>query len=167
MISAIVSGAFLAAVITALINVVLARRKSREEERGRQRTIFATAFAAYSSYKEFPYAIRRRRADRAAEERVRLSEALRTIQADIAYHQAWTTVESAAVGAAYGRLIREVRRVAGAAMHEAWNAPPNRADDTMNIPPQTVDLSALSPHETAYLEAVQAHLRRLAPWWAR
>jgi hypothetical protein len=167
LVTAILSGAFLAALITATINLWLARRRSREEERNRLRNSFAEAFATYSAYKEFPYAIRRRRADVPAEERIRLSEALREIQASLAYHLAWTTTESETVGQAYTNLIQQVRRTAGAAMHEAWKAPPTKSDDTMNIPPSVIDLSPLAPHETAYMHAVRDHLTRLAPWWAR
>jgi hypothetical protein len=142
LVTAILSGAFLAALITATINLWLARRRSREEERNRLRNSFAEAFAVYSAYKEFPYAIRRRRADVPAEERIRLSEALREIQASLAYHLAWTTTESETVGQAYTNLVQQVRRTAGAAMHEAWKAPPTKSDDTMNIPPTVIDQPA-------------------------
>jgi hypothetical protein len=167
LVTAVVSGAFLAALITAVINLWLSRRKSREEERNRLRNGFAEAFADYSAYKEFPYAIRRRRADASAEERIRLSEALREVQARLAYHLAWTSLESKAVGQEYSNLVQQVRRIAGAAMHEAWKALPTESDDAMNIPPSVIDLSSLAPHEAAYMEAVRAHLRGLAPWWSR
>jgi metal-dependent amidase/aminoacylase/carboxypeptidase family protein len=167
LVTAILSGAFLAALVTASINIWLARRASREEERNRVRTAFAEAFAAYSTYKEFPYAIRRRRADVPGEERGRLSEELRKIQADLAYHLAWTAAESKAVGEAYANLVQEMRAIAGAAMHEAWKAEPTNADNEMNIPVSVIDLRSLAPHEHAYMDAAEAHLRRLAPWWAR
>ena len=167
LVTAILSGAFLAALITAAINLWLARRKSREEERNRLRNSFAEAFAAYGAYKEFPYAIRRRRADAPAEERIRLSEALREIQASLVYHLAWTAAESETVGQAYANLIQQVRRTAGVAMHDAWKSPPAESDETMNIPPSAIDLSSLALHETTYMNAVRTHLTRLAPWWAR
>lgn len=167
LLTAVLSGAVLAALLTAGITIWLARRKSREEERNRLRTSFAEAFAAYSAYKEFPYAIRRRRADAPAEERIRLSETLRAIQTNISYHLAWTAAESPTVGQAYATLIQELRNIAGAAMHQAWKAPPANSDDAMNIPPSEIDLSPLTPHETAYIEAVRTHLQVLAPWWAR
>ncbi|MBE8519416.1 hypothetical protein ILP97_18205 [Amycolatopsis sp. H6(2020)] len=166
-VAAVVSGAFLAALVTAVITIWLARRKTREEERNRLRAAFAEAFAAYQAYKEFPYAIRRRRVDAPGEERVRLSEALRSVQADLAYHVAWTTIESEHVGKAFAELIKQVRTTAGTAMHDAWNAPANNTDSAMNIPPSVVDLGELTKHEAVYIDAVRAHLRRLAPWWAR
>lgn len=165
--TAVVSGAFLGALLAAMVNVWLARRKSREEERNRVRTSLAQAFATYSAYKEFPYAIRRRRAEAPGEERLRLSEALRQIQADLAYHLAWTTAESETVGQAYANLVEQTRVTAGSAMHEAWIAPPIKSDSSMNIPTTAVDLSSLAPHETIYMNAVRGHIRRLAPWWAR
>ncbi|MEU9546998.1 hypothetical protein [Streptomyces mirabilis] len=162
---AVVSGAFLAAMITATINILLARRKSREEELNRLRAAFAEAFAVHSAYKEMPYAIRRRRSDAPAEERVRLSEALREIQANLSYHLAWTKIESEAVGTAYAELVQELRKSAGAAMHAAWEAAPIESDAAVNIPPTVIDLSALQPLETAYITAVRAHLRTLTRWW--
>lgn len=165
--ASIVSGAFLGAILTAAINIWLARRTRHGEERDRVRTAFADAFAAYAAYKEVPYAIRRRRADASAEERVRLSEILRKIQADIAYHLAWTAVESEPVGRAYTDLINATRAIAGTAMHDAWLTPAPETDSAMNIPSSIVDLTELAAYETAYIDAARAHLKRLAPWWAR
>lgn len=167
LVTAVLSGAVLAALITATINVWLTRRKSREDERNRARSSFADAFAAYSAYKELPYAIRRRRADIPGEERIRLSEALREIQANLAYHLAWTAIESKTAGDAYADLIQQVRTTAGSAMREAWNTPPSDTDTAMNIPPSVIDLSTLKPFETTYINAVQQHLKKMAPWWAR
>ncbi|MFD4394901.1 hypothetical protein [Kitasatospora sp. NPDC058397] len=165
--SAVVSGVVLAAALTATINLWLARSRSREEERIRLRTAFAEAFVAYTAYREMPYAIRRRHVDQAAEERVRLSEILRETQAQLAYHLAWTGLESPPVGEAYKDLIQHLRRTAGTAMHEAWEAPAITADAQMNIPLTVIDLSELAQYETAYLDAVRIHLRDLLPWWKR
>jgi hypothetical protein len=148
------------------INVWMARRRSREEERARIRSTFAAAFEAYTAYKEFPYAIRRR-ADDPEAERIRLSEALRAVQEKLSYYLAWTQAESAEVGQQYARLVSEARRVAGRAMHEAWNAPPRATDREMNIPPEVVDLSQLEAAEAQYMQAVRDHLVSLTPWWAR
>jgi hypothetical protein len=167
LVGAIISGAFLAAMLAGAVNVWMARRRSREEERARVRNTFAAAFEAYTAYKEFPYAIRRRRTDDPDGERIRLSEALRAVQEKLSYYLAWTAAESADVGEQYARLVAEVRRVAGRAMHDAWNDPPRATDSEMNIPPGVIDLSQLAPAEAAYMQAVRQHLLGLTPWWVR
>lgn len=131
----LLTGAVLAAVIGAIVNTALARRKSLEEERARVRGVFAEAFEAVAAYKEFPYAIRRRRHDEPEAERVRIAEAMSGVQAKLSYYLAWTTAESAQVGDAYAHLIKELRRVAGTACHDAWLAPAATTDADMNIPP--------------------------------
>ena len=167
LIGAIISGAFLAAMLAGAVNVWMARRRSREEERARIRNTFAAAFEAYTAYKEFPYAIRRRRPDEPEGERIRLSEALRVVQEKVNYYLAWTQAESADVGEQYAKLISEARRVAGRAMHDAWNDPPRATDPEMNIPPELVDLSQLAAAEAEFMQAVRQHLSSLTPWWAR
>lgn len=158
LLTTLVSGAVIAAVIGAIVNTALARRKSLEEERARVRNVFAEAFEAVAAYKEFPYAIRRRRADQPAEERLRLSEELRKVQTNLTYYVAWTLAESAATGKAYGDLVRELRLIAGDACRAAWLAAPAVDDTDMNIAREVIDLSALSPFEKAYTDAVEAHL---------
>jgi len=165
------SGAVLAAIITATVTAYIAvwaaRRKNREAERARQRDLFARAFQAYASYKEMPHAIRRRRHDAPADERLRLSEITREIQERLSYFVAWTAAESITVGDAYAALVSELRKVAGGAMHEAWLAAPITDDASMNIPPTTIDLSSLKPLENSFATAVRNHLAAIAPWWAR
>jgi hypothetical protein len=162
----ILSATVVAALITSAINLWLARRKSREEERARIRNICAEAYQACADYKEFPYAIRRRDAAKPAEERVRISEALRIVQSRLSYYETWTTLEAPMIGAAYADLVRHVRITAGGAMHAAWTEPGTADDSGMNIPPGLVDLSSLRPYEEAYRSAVSAHLRQLAPRWS-
>lgn len=155
----LLTGAVLAAVIGALVNTLLARRKSLEEERARVRTVFAEAFRAVAAYKEFPYTIRRRRHDEPESERVRISQAMSNVQADLSYYLAWTRAESDAVGRAYAALVAELRRVAGSACREAWETEPITADKDMNINGSSaIDLSAVSPFEDAFVEATQRHL---------
>lgn len=167
LLAAVISGAVLAAIITALINIVLARRKSREEERARLRQAFAEALRAQASYKEFAYAIRRRSSEKPAEERARLTDALREIQAQLSFYLAWTAAESQDVGQAYAALIEKTRQVAGTAMKAAWEANPISSDAEMSIPRTVVDLAPLNQAEDAYMRAVIRHLAALAPWWAR
>jgi hypothetical protein len=126
LISVFITGAVIAAIVGAVVNIALARRKSLEEERARVRTTFAEAFQAVAEYKELPYAIRRRRHDEPEAERVRLSEALREVQTKLSYYMVWTKAESDEVGRLYGSLVAELRKVAGTACHDAWLAPPAR-----------------------------------------
>ncbi|KGN29724.1 hypothetical protein N802_11560 [Knoellia sinensis KCTC 19936] len=157
----LLTGAVLAAVIGAIVNTALARRKSLEEERARVRGVFAEAFEAVAAYKEFPYSIRRRRHDQPEAERVRIAEAMSGVQAKLSYYLAWTTAESAQVGSAYADLVKELRRVAGTACHDAWLAPAATTDADMNIPPTVVDLRGLKPLEDAYVAASREHLQQL------
>jgi hypothetical protein len=155
----IFSSAFLAALLAATINLLIARHKSRDEERARLRVTFAEAFSAYTEYCEFAYAIRRRRDDDPAGERVRLSEAIREVQARLSHHLAWTELESSEIGQAYKALVDEARRTAGAAMREAWNSSAIATDSQVNVPPGLIDLSGLKPLERRYLDTVAKHLR--------
>jgi len=98
---------------------------------------------------------------------VRLSEALRDIQARLSNHLAWTALESPAVGQVYRNLVNQARQVAGGAMRDAWNSDPARTDAQVNIPHDLIDLSSLKSHEAEYMEAVKDHLRKITPWWAR
>jgi hypothetical protein len=167
LVTALLSGAVIAAVIAAVINVWLARRKTREEERARVRSTLAEAYQAYAEYKEFPYAIRRRRGDVPAEERVRLSEALRQVQARISYYEAWTLAEHAPTGIAYQTLVAEGRKVAGGAMRDAWKAPGLDNDAGMSIGPEVVNLSALAPYETAFMKVAAAHVEAMGLTWSQ
>jgi hypothetical protein len=167
LVGAVLSSAFLAALLTGLINIWLARRKSREEDRARTRDAFAAAYATYAEYCEFAYAIRRRDPSHPEAERVRLSEALREVQARLSLHLAWTSLESPSVGDAYQRLVDQGRRVAGGAMRDAWNTGPAKTDAEVNVPSTVVALSSLRPLERDYLQAVKQHLRVIAPWWTR
>lgn len=160
--SVLLTSAVFAALLTGTFNIILARRKSREEECSRVRTAFAEAFSSYAAYKEYPYVIRRRNADKPGEERVRISEQLRQIQERISYFLAWTQAESEPVGQAYAALIRQVKSSAGIAMTEAWQANAITEDADMVIPTSLVDLGDLRSHETAYFEAVKKHLNKLS-----
>jgi len=166
-IGTLLSATILAAMIAAAVNIMLARRKSREEERARLRDRFAQAYGAYAEYCEFAYAVRRRRRDDPSAERVRISEDLRKVQARLSAHEAWVKLESETVGMAYTKLIQQMRNIAGGAMRQAWIGEPATSDAGVNILPETIDLSPLKPYETAYMDAVAAHLRALAPWWSK
>jgi hypothetical protein len=165
--TAVLSGAVVAAVVSGWVNAALARRSTRLEERARVRSTLAEAFQAYADYKEFPYAIRRRRADQPAEERIRLSEEVRRVQSRLSYYEAWTLAESPETGAAYNELTRQLRRVAGGSMREAWQGPALDDDQGMNIGADRVDLSGLKDAEQTFLGAAEAHVAALTTprWW--
>ncbi len=157
--------ALFAAALAAAVAVFLHLFKGRADERGRAQVLYAEAYEWYAAYKEMPYAIRRRRVDDPAAERIRLSETVRDIQARLDHFKTWTALENAHVGAAYADLLRELRRVAGTSMHDAWNESGTDTDGEMNMPPGRVDdLTPLGPYEDAYLAEVR---RALVPFWRR
>jgi hypothetical protein len=166
--TAVLSGAVVAAALSGWVTAALARRSTRLEERARVRKTLAEAYQAYADYKEFPYAIRRRRKDEPGEERIRLSEEMRRVQSRLSYYQAWTLAESPETGTAYNDLVNQLRRVAGASMREAWKEPPLDDDEGMNIGPDRVDLGALKAAEQRFLKAAETHVAAITkPWWRR
>ena len=166
--AAVLSGVVVAAVVSGWVNAALARRATRLEERSRVRSTLAEAYQAYADYKEFPYAIRRRRADQLGEERVRLSEEVRRVQSRLSYYQAWTIVESPETGAVYNDLVAQLRRIAGASMRAAWQEPALSDDAGMNIGSDRVNLAELREAEQNFLRAAEAHVTALAtPLWRR
>ncbi len=114
-----------------------------------------------------PYAIRRRRSDVPGEERVRLSEELRGIQARLSYHMSWTRIECHAAGSSYDELVRNVRAHAGIVMRDAWTAPALDSDTGMNIPSDVIDLSALQDVEQAFVTTASEHAQHLGSSWRR
>src|SRR5687768_275002 len=86
----------------ALATFVLSARSTRID---RQRQLFASAFEAIVTYREYPFIVRRRRADRAEEERQRISDQLSSLQASLNSYQARLVVECRTVGAAYKNLL--------------------------------------------------------------
>ena len=165
--AAVLSAAVVAAIVSGSITTALARRATRLEERARVRTTLAEAYQAYADYKEFPYAIRRRRNDQDGEERIRLSEEVRRVQSRLSFYQAWTRAEDPTTGAAYNDLVGQLRRVAGASMRAAWLEPALNNDAGMNIGPDRVDLSELRTAEEAFLKAAENHVKALTRPWRR
>ncbi len=157
------TAAVTAAVITAAVGLWLQRLKTRGEARERARILYAEAYQWYGQYKEFPYAVRRRRTGPPttveADERIRLSESMREVQAKLDYFQAWTSLEHRQVGEKYNELLSQLRRVAGGSIRAAWTEPGTSNDAGMNMPPPRVDLDALKPYENAYLQAVRDALK--------
>jgi hypothetical protein len=146
--------------VAAVVSLLTVWVAGQREARQRRRRSYAEALAAGVAYREFPYAIRRRRDDLAGDERVRLSEALREAQRELAFHQAWIKLEgSSRTVVAFERLVAETRKIAGGYMHDAWNGPAAKADPEMNI--TGIDYSSIKPLEEGYL----AEVRRDLSWW--
>lgn len=131
--------------------------------RDRQRNLFANAYAAVVDYWEYPYVVRRRRHDDPAGERVRISEQLRQVQRDIAFHQAWIRADDRRVAATYDEFVRVTRQVMGGQIRTAWQDPPAEADGDMNI--DDVDRDGLDDASDRYLQAVRDRFS-LWPRWA-
>lgn len=151
-VAAIVAGA------VSLATFILAGRRARVD---RQRQLFADAFATVMEYREYPFIIRRRNREERASEQQRISTALSEIQVKLKAFQGSLRVEAPEVGERYADLVRATRRIAGAAIREAWEAEPVAEDAEVNAPP--FDFTELVVYDDAYLEAVARHLA----WWPR
>jgi hypothetical protein len=131
--------------------------------RARRRELYAEALAATMAYREFPYAIRRRRAEEEerSAERVRISEALREVQHDLSQYQALMRIERATpVATAYQTLVSKTREIAGGYMKDAWQEEPVQTDADMNMR-VPLDYGVLDRYVEAYLDAGRKDL----PWW--
>jgi hypothetical protein len=156
----VLAPAVVAAIISATVVLVGLWISGRRAEVVRKRELFAKAFEATVGYREFAYAIRRRRHDQPAAERVRLSEAIRETQQQLAFYSAWIEIESPHVAGAYDELVLQTRQMAGQYMRDAWNERAPRRDSQVNIP-GGLDYTTLRPFEQRYLAAVRDHL---SPW---
>lgn len=106
----------------------------------------------------------RLRHDARAEERVRISEAMREVQRDLARAESLMRIERATnVADKYGELVRETRRVAGGYIRDAWNRDPIEDDSQMNVP-GGLDFSQLDSYHDAYLGEVATDLAWYRFW---
>lgn len=129
----------------------------RRAERRRLRALYAGGWAAVQAYKEMAFAIRRRNAEDRAAERVRVSESLREIQRDLAYHEALIGHErSADVAAEYRSLVAKTREIAGGIIKRSWDKEPIASDKEMHSPDITAEPQPLRQFEERYLDAVAA-----------
>lgn len=158
-----VATAGISAGVAAVVSVVTLWINGVRQERGRRSELYGKALAATMAYREFPYAIERRRneTEHRSEERVRLSEALREVQADISLHQALVRVErSTEVLRAYNTLVTKTREIAGGYMKAAWAGDPVASDKEMNrkVP---LEYAILDRYVDEYLEKLRNDLK----WW--
>lgn len=150
-----------AAAITAAIALVGVWVNGMRAERNRRRGFYGNALAASMDYREFAFVVRRRQREMPAEERVRISEALRLAQKDLDHHLALMTIErSKPVEARYRVLVAQTREVAGQYMHESWESGTGiDTDRDMNV--KDIDFDSLQPYVDDYLAAVRSDLA----WW--
>ncbi|MEX0972366.1 MAG: hypothetical protein WDZ46_03810 [Solirubrobacterales bacterium] len=107
-------------------------------ERQRRRELHARSLAAALSYGEMPFMIRRRRweEDAQSSERVRLSDHLSAVKAELSTCQVLLSADGdRQVSRAYDELIHVARATAGAEAHAAWKDPAIKTDAEMNMGP--------------------------------
>jgi hypothetical protein len=153
---------FIVAILTALVGIFTLWVNGRRAERVRRRELYAGGWSAVQAYKEFAFAVRRRNADDPAGERVRISEALREVQKDLAYYDGLIGDKpSGRVAAEYRALVSKTREVAGGLIRDGWNNDPITRDDQMHSPEIFEKLKPIKEFEDAYNEAVREELA----WW--
>jgi hypothetical protein len=125
--------------------------------RDRRRTLYAGGWSAVQSYKEMAFAVRRRDAENPGAERVRLSEVMREVQRDLAYHEALIGREgNDEIAMAYRDLVAKTREIAGGIIKRSWDEEPIQLDSEMHAPEIASELKAMKSTEDGYLNAVAA-----------
>jgi len=145
-----------AAVVAGVVSLSATVAEGRKARLDRQRQVFATAFEACASYKEFPYIVRRRNEGDSGE-RARIAGELTSVQRQLSNSQAILQIEAPKVAETYEALVRQLRAIAGAEIRRSWELPAIPADGIQSI--DDIDLSSLAPYERAYQENVRKHLR--------
>jgi hypothetical protein len=143
----------LLALVVSVSTFFIAGRRARIDK---QRQLFADAFEAIATYREYPFIVRRRDAGDGAAERSRISGELSGVQAKLNAYSARLRVEDPYIGARYVELVAATRRVAGALIKEAWETDPIASDGEIHNPGW--DMSELEKFDQAYLTAVSDHL---------
>lgn len=150
-----------AALVAATIAVLGLWVNGYRSDRARRRALYAEALRPLNEYREYPYAVRRRRHDAPSEERARLQSALQAVQERITHHEDLLRLERRGhLYASYCALVRQTRIIAGRAISEQWNSDPVRDDAGMNFG-KPFDYSEIDPYKDKFIEAVEADLK----WW--
>jgi len=125
------------------------------------RELYAGGWAAVQAYKEFAFAVRRRNLEDRAGERVRISEAMREVQKDLAFYEALIGRErSDSVACEYRILVAKTREIAGGIIKRSWNEEPIDSDRDMHSPEIAGELQALTQFEDGYMSAT---IRAIGP----
>jgi len=142
-----------------LITFVLNQRATA---RDRQRLEYAKALHAIIRWTEFPYRIHRR-AIIDAPSKGQLVEAMHELQQEIAFYDAWLSVEAPMVANSYRHLVTRVKGQTGDHLQKAWDVSPT-PNSTLNIGNRyPVEFTT---EREAFLEQVRDHLRWFG-WWER
>jgi hypothetical protein len=145
-----------AAVVAGVVSLGTTAVEGRKARVDRQRQVFAAAFEACASYKEFPYIVRRRN-EGDPSERARIAGELTSVQRQLNNSLAILQIEAPEVAERYEALVHQLRATAGAEIRRSWELPSIPADGSQSI--DDIDLSSLAPYEKAYQEAVREHLK--------
>ena len=156
-----IAPAVIAALVSAAVALLTVAWNGRRARLDRQRQLFAAAFDAAMTYREYIYIVRRRAKDEDGKTRHEISRELSSVQAKLNSYQAQLQVEAPRVGKRYAELVDATKRIAGPLIKDAWDRETIESDNQVHAP--DVDLSALDNPDTAYLEAVADHL---SPIWA-
>jgi hypothetical protein len=150
-----------AAVIAAAASLLTLWVSGIRADRSRRRELYAKSLEAALAYREFPYVIRRRNHTDLAAERVRISEALREVQRDLALCESMLRMERhAKVYVEYKHLVAKTRVIAGGYMRDEWDSPPITTDGQVSVP-GGFDYRGLAEQEKAFTDATAEALR----WW--
>lgn len=151
------------AAIAATVAVLVLWVNGLRLERARRRQMYASALELTFAYREFAYAVPRRRCEdeHRSEERVRISEAMREIQRDLMRYEKLLEIERAKrVAAEYRALVAQTRKIAGGYIRTAWENDPITTDREVNVY-KPLDFSEINPFTDNYLAAVADDLA----WW--
>jgi hypothetical protein len=136
-------------------------------ERARRRELHARAIAAVVAYLQMPYAIRRRRheAEHRSAERVRLTEAFREVQAELAGCEALMRGDKdPLVRDGYATLVAALREHAGDQAKVAWRTPPIDNDEQIGMGEVHEALRPVREEQQRFERTVAQSTR---PWWRK
>lgn len=160
---ALSDAAFLTAVFTGLLTLLIWVGTQYQAGQNRRRVVFAEALVAIEQYGEVPWRIRRR-PDSTPDTRLRLSDAVHEIQEELMYYEGLLSMESPTVGSAYAALVATIKTEAGPAISESWSSPPIEKDEGMSGQIK-FDTTATAQARRDYIQAVRRYLRPLPFRW--
>jgi hypothetical protein len=152
-------------VVVAAVTSAAALTISRSgEAANRRRDQYAQAVQTLVAWIEFPYRVRRRTDDNPGT-LSSLAELGHDIQERLACHQAWIATEHPPVATSYSKTRQKLGPIVGAAIREAWNAPPTSTAAQMNLG-EWGPGATCAPAIAAFQNEVELRfgLRRVATW---